>query len=107
MVGRESLLQTGDDFSRLGYLLDDALTVAIQLVELDELAHLVVVGLRIRVYHLLGAFTSGHVVAEVIEHHVAVEYAALRFQGSLGKAVVVVPGLHVVDDGLDVGIGTD
>lgn len=45
---------------------DDTLSVSVQLVELEELLHLVVVGLGVRVNHLAWSFPSLHIVAEIV-----------------------------------------
>lgn len=45
---------------------DNTLSVSVQLVELEELLHLVVVGLGVRVNHLLRGLTCLHIVAEIV-----------------------------------------
>ena len=104
LTGRKSLLYTSNNLACLGYPLDDSLTIAIQFVELDELAHLVIICLRVRIYHLLWCLAPIHVIAKIIEYHVAIKNSALSFQRSLGKAIVVVPRFHVIDNCLDVAI---
>ena len=51
LVGRERLIELGDNLSFLGDLVDDATTLAIEFVELQEFLHLAIVGLGIGVDH--------------------------------------------------------
>ena len=100
----ERLLDVAHDFSRFRDGHDDPLAVTVQFVKLEQTLHLVVVRLGVRVQHLLGCFACAHVVAQIVEHHVAVEYPALCLQGFLGEAVIVVPGFHLSDHGFDVAV---
>ena len=75
LVGRERLIELGDNLSFLGDLVDDATTLAIEFVELQEFLHLAIVGLGIGVDHNSWRTTTVHVIAKIVEHHVAIEHS--------------------------------
>ena len=81
--------------------------LAVQLVKLQQLLHLTVVSSGVGVYHLLWGASVVHVVAEVVQHHVAVEHSCVFLQCLFCKAVVVVPRLHVAHYRLHVAVGRD
>ena len=101
---RESFLQPAGYLACLGNIPDDALAVAIQLVKIDKPAHLVVIRLGVRIYHLLRSLTRTHVIAEIIENHIAIKYLALGFQSIRRETIVIVPGFHVTDNRLNITI---
>ena len=94
----------GNNLSLFRYLADDPLALAIQLIELQEFLHLAIISLGIRVYHLPRRTSVIHVVAEIVEHHVAIKHSDTLIQCFFCKAIVVVPRLHILDDGFHIAI---
>ena len=104
---RESFLQPAGYLARLGNISDNALAVAIQFVEIDKPAHLVVIRLGVGINHLLRSLTRTHVIAEIIENHIAIKHLALFFQSIRRETIVIIPGFHVTDNRLNIAIRTD
>ena len=52
---------------RTGIVVDDAETLSIQLVKLQQFLHLAVIGTGIRVYHLTRRTSVIHIIAKVIK----------------------------------------
>ena len=96
--------QISNDLSLLGDTAQHALTVAVQAVQLDELLHLVIIRAGVGINHLFGRFASINVVLQVVENHVAVEHLGVAVQTVFGKAIVVVPRLHIGNHRFDVSI---
>ena len=103
-LGWERLLYSAYNLPILGNSFDNPFAITIQFVKLKKFLHLVIIHLRVRVQHLLRSLSSPHIVAQIIEHHVAVEPLALSLQGILREAIVVIPRLHLIDDCFDVPI---
>ena len=74
------------------------------MVELYQLAKFGVVGLGVRVEHVLRTSSVRGEVAEVVEHHVAVEHPSGVFKTVFGEAVVVVPRPHLFNHSLHVAM---
>ena len=107
LMCRESFLQPAGYLARLGNISDNALAVAIQFVEIDKPAHLVVIRLGVGINHLLRSLTRTHVIAEIIENHIAIKHLALGFQSIRRETIVIVPGFHVTDNRLNITIRAD
>jgi len=93
------------DFTRFGYRLNDTLAIAIKLVKLNEFLHLAIVGPSVTINHFLGCLSLVYIITKIINHHVAIEYLALCIQSPLGKTIVIIPGLHIINHPLNVAIG--
>ena len=68
------------------------------IADLDEVAQLLIISLRIRVNHLFRLAPCIDKCTHIVAHHVAVEHAGLPAETILGKAIVVVPRLNVGND---------
>ena len=104
---RKSFLQPAGYLARLGNISDNALAVAIQFVEIDKPAHLVVIRHSVGINHLFRGLTRTHVIAEIIENHIAIKHLALFFQSIRRETIVIIPGFHVTDNRLNIAIRTD
>ena len=91
LIGRELFLQLGNNLSLFRYLADDTLALAIQLIELQELLHLAIISLGIRVYHLPRRASVIHIIAKIVKHHIAIKHSDTLIQCFFCKAIVVVP----------------
>ena len=98
LLGWEMRDEARLDETLLGNVVNDLDALALGLVYLYQPLQLTVVGHRIRVDELFRPLPHSDEVAQVVAHHVAVEHAGLTTKTVFGKAVVVVPRLHVSDD---------
>ena len=103
-LGGEGGEEFGGDPSFLGDAVHHAPAVAVQMIELDELLHLGIVGAGVGVYHLFGRAAFIYIVPQIVEHHVAVEHLGVTVQTGFGEAVVVVPGFHFGNHLVDVSV---
>ena len=52
------------------------------------------------------SFSCLHIISEIVEYHIAIEYFGLSAQGTFRKAIVVIPWFHVCKDCIHIGIST-
>jgi len=79
-------------------LVDDADSVLFHIIDFYEPLQLAIVRHCVGINHHLWPFACINELTHIVTYHVAVEHAGLDTVAVIGKAIVVVPRLHVSDD---------